>query len=368
MGFIGRNDTMIKIQSRFDNDSNDYFMHYMLEKVFSVHLFDLPYQTDSEAVFDFSVFLFPYFIKKALSHGVYKEYVTYRNNDEHLHGVIDIPRHIRSNYPYTGKIAYNCREHTTDNPVTELIRHTIEFIKEKEYGNRVLGNDKDTHNCVSQIISVTSSYEKAQRNRILSQNLRSRIHPYYSEYEPLRRLCVQILNHEGLKYGEKDDRIYGVLFDGSWLWESYLNTILATTGYEHSENRLSIDGIPMFDKPKEKGIFEYRTQTLYPDFYKANIILDAKYKHLNNGVGKEDLYQVITYMYCTQSKYGHYVYPYEKQIAPSRYKLNGFGGIMTVIPFYVPQDCGKWDVFVKEIKKSEEALKDNVEGVFLAAS
>ena len=41
---------------------------------------------------------------------------------------------------------------------------------------------------------------------------------------------------------------------------------------------------------------------LYPDFYKDNYILDAKYKHLNSGVGREDLYQVITYMFCTKAK------------------------------------------------------------------
>ena len=34
MGFIGYNDTKIKITSRFATDKNDYFLHYMLQKVF----------------------------------------------------------------------------------------------------------------------------------------------------------------------------------------------------------------------------------------------------------------------------------------------------------------------------------------------
>lgn len=357
MGFIGRNGTMVKIRSRFDNDSDDYFMHYMLEKVFSIHLFDLPYRTDSEAVFDFSVFLFPYFIKKAISQGIFKEYVTCRNNDEHLRGVVDIPRHIRSNYPYMGKIAYNNRVHAADNPITELVRHTIEYIREKEYGDNVLGQDEETKACVSQIISVTASYVKAERNRVIRQNLRSKIHPYYSEYEPLRRLCIQILNQEGLKYGEKDDRIYGILFDGAWLWEAYLATILNPVGFVHPENRISSGGIPLFESHGENGESDRLSRMLYPDFYKENVILDAKYKHLNRGVGKEDLYQVVTYMYCTRAKEGNYVYPYEKQMGPSKYRLNGYGGTITVIPFPIPQNCEKWEIFETEIRKNENAFK-----------
>ena len=53
MGFVGCRGTNLRIKSRFDNAENDYFMHYLLEKVFSVNLFDLPHSTDAESVFDF---------------------------------------------------------------------------------------------------------------------------------------------------------------------------------------------------------------------------------------------------------------------------------------------------------------------------
>lgn len=53
MGFVGCHETKLRIHSRFDIDDNDYFMHYLLEKVFSVNMFNLKYSTDSESVFDF---------------------------------------------------------------------------------------------------------------------------------------------------------------------------------------------------------------------------------------------------------------------------------------------------------------------------
>ena len=250
MGFIGRGDTMLKIRSRFDKDSNDFFMHYLLEKVFSINLFNLPYQTSSESIFDFSLFLFPYFLKKAMSQGIYREYVTYNRNDENLRGVIDISRHIQKNIPFTGKIAYRVREHTSDNPLLELIRHTIEYIREKDFGTSILSSDEDMKDSVAAVISATPTYSKSARLNIIIKNLRSRVHPYFSEYEPLRQLCLQILRQEGIKYGEEKEKVYGVIFDGAWLWEAYLNTVLVKEGFRHPENRLGTNGVSMFADPE----------------------------------------------------------------------------------------------------------------------
>ena len=56
MGFIGYRDTQVSIRSRFtQNDSHDYFLHYMLKRVFAINLFDLKFGTDNESVFDFLI-------------------------------------------------------------------------------------------------------------------------------------------------------------------------------------------------------------------------------------------------------------------------------------------------------------------------
>ena len=357
MGFIGRRETMLKIRSRFDKDSNDFFMHYLLERVFSINLFDLPYQTSHESIFDFSLFLFPYFLKKALSQGIYREYVTYNRNDENLRGVINISRHIQKNIPFTGKIAYRVRERTSDNPLLELIRHTIEYIREKDFGASILSNDEEMKDSVAAVVSATPTYTKSARLNFIIKNLRSRVHPYYSEYEPLRKLCLQILRQEGIKYGEENEKVYGVVFDGAWLWEAYLNTILAKEGFHHLENRLGTNGISMFANPEDDDEYDKYSKTMYPDFYRKNHILDANYKHLNQGVGKEDLYQVITYMYCTRSEHGTYVYPFETRTQHSKYRLNGHGGTIMVYPFYVPQSTDDWETFNQEILDSENFLR-----------
>ncbi len=38
------------------------------------------------------------------------------------------------------------------------------------------------------------------------------------------------LRYEKLKYGNDSKQIYGILFDGAWLWKEYLATILTKCG------------------------------------------------------------------------------------------------------------------------------------------
>ena len=59
MGFLGVGNLQIKIKSRFDQNRDDYFLHYMLQKVMSFNLFDLNHNNTQEDVFDFIMFMFP---------------------------------------------------------------------------------------------------------------------------------------------------------------------------------------------------------------------------------------------------------------------------------------------------------------------
>ncbi len=367
LGFVGINETRLRIKSRFaKEDDKDFFLHYLLQKVFAINLFDLKTETDEESIFDFLLYLFPYYFKKALAQGLYKEYRKNKYNDANVRGVIDINRHINENIPFKGAISYCTREHCFDNKITELIRHTIEFIETKPLGRNILQNDAQTKEFVRQIRQATPSYAASQRQNIINSNLRPVHHPYYSAYSPLQKICLQILKHQGIKYGEEKDKIYGVLFDGSWLWEEYLNTILKEEGFKHPRNKESKGGFRMFLKPKDDDKFDNNTRRLFPDFYKDNFILDAKYKHLNTGVGREDLYQVVTYMYCRRAHIGAYVYPFEDKGEVNQFQLSGYGdsptddekGFIYLIPFEVPQAVGDWKDFCNRIAESENTLKE----------
>ena len=315
VGFIGRNNTHLSIHSRFaDNGKEDFFLHYMLQRVAKITLFNLQHTMDEDSVFDFLLYLFPLYLKNAISQGVYRQYITHKYNDANVRGVIDVSRHIKYNEPFNGSVAYTTREYSYDNHITQLIRHTIEFIS-KNGGDDILNIDEDTKQAVAQIIGATPSYINNELQSVINKNLTPIAHPYYNEYAPLQRLCLQILRHEELKYGQEEDEVYGVLIDAAWLWEEYLAIVLEGR-YNHY----------LKERGKRFYLFE-NFQQIIPDYLSIDkkIVADAKYIPLNreSWYGEEKAtsiyYKTITYMYRFCSNQGFLFYPYpDEDVKPTQ--------------------------------------------------
>ncbi len=354
MGFIGSNGKRMRIRSRFDrNGDNDFFLHYMLQKVLSINLFDLNHGSSQDDVLDLLELLFPSFLHKALEQGIYREYKRYEHNDANIRGVIAVSRHIRQNIPFQGKVAYNTREHTTNNNVMQLIRHTIEHIKRRQFGSSLLTDCKEVADDVKLVYSLTSSYNRNERQRVILKNLRPVIHPYYTDYRPLQQLCLQILRHDSVMYADNDNEICGLLFDGAWLWEEYVDTLLKEQGFKHPNNKKREGG---------KCIFTNNKGIRYPDFYDKNIVLDAKYKRFEDysdaaGVGRDDIHQLVTYMYMLKSKKSGFIFPYTNgSNNQSPLELNGYGGWMYMYGIEIGNNTNDYRIFCEDMKKAENVF------------
>ncbi|MEH6668455.1 MAG: hypothetical protein V7689_11935 [Psychrobacter sp.] len=376
MGFIGVKGTQLKIQSRFarasvvgsDDQANqeeaieeDYFLHYMLQKVLCINLFDLKHSRNQTNLFDFLVYLFPHFLKKALSQGLYKEYQKQSYNDSSLKGAIDVKAHLRQNLPFRGNVAYSVREHSFDNPISQLIRHAIEFIKQKPNLRDVLHSDSETLDFVNLIVQHTPSYHVRDRHTIINTNRKPFVHPYFTEYSGLQKICLQILRYEGLKYANNDDKAHGILFDGAWLWEEYLNTLLRPIGYDHPTNNNRQGGIKVYAQK-----FSGNNVRRYPDFVKdSRIILDAKYKRMkDNKIDRDDLNQVLSYLFLYKADIGGYVAPTEEDdLALNMGLLNGFGGSIHKFKLSIPQKVTSYQVFKRAIAENEVRLIENIGGL-----
>lgn len=357
MGFIGVDNLQIKIKSRFDKGRDDFFLHYMLQKVLSFNLFDLKHNDEQEDLFDFIMFMFPYLLKAAMNQGIYREYKNFKHNDSNIKGTIDIGRHIARNFPFVGNIAYATREYSHDNNMSELIRHTIEFMKTKRYGQLVLNIDRETIENVKIIIAHTPSYNKNERSSVISKNLRAKVHPYYTEYRPLQTLCLQILRMEEVKYGESSDEICGILFDGAWLWEEYVNTILSNHGFKHPENKLHKGGIYLFDD--HSGI-------RYPDFYKDDMVLDAKYKRLGSydkvsKLDRNDVHQVMAYMTTVKVNRGGFVAPLEqKQSKVPTSHLKGSAATLSIFGIEICKSATSYAEFCEKMGEMEDRFVESL--------
>lgn len=372
MGFIGINDTQLEIYSRFDSGTNNYFLQYMLQKIFHFNLFDFKTHSADEKIFDFLIFLFPHFLNSAMTQGIFKEYKIFERNDANVKGAIQIPRHIAQNIPFAGKIAYRSREHSFDNDVNELVRHTIEFIKENSFGEILRENI--TRENVRRIVEITQNYKRQERQKIIAKNLKPLQSTFFSKYIPLQKLCRMILRHKKLCYGQGGKQVYGILFDGAWLWEEFLWKIFRVKipDLRHGENKTGKNSFSPFKAGSSSGGSAFGK--FIPDFYaEGKIVLDAKYKPFHGGnkrvPGAADLQQVISYMHILNAREGVFVYPKkveasdETQCAAAEFtlgELRGMGGTMKTIGMPILQGAKDFSQFAAAMEKCEADLQDKV--------
>lgn len=359
MGFLGWGDERLIIESRFC-EKEDYFFQYLLNKVLD---FPSIVNLESDAsqdnrLFSFLLFLFPHYLKTAMRKGLFKKYIRRCNNDGNIKGAIDIARHIEKNTPFTGNVAYNQRVFSYDNSLMELVRHTLEFIKRKPYGNNLLIKVKDESKLV---ITATPKYEPYDRQKIIDQNKKHIVrHAYFREYRALQRLCLLILQHQKHQIGSGSKQIFGILFDGAWLWEEYINSLIKDLFY-HPMNKGGKGAQQLFNK-NDRNI-----GLIYPDFISRNIenriIADAKYKP-NANIRNRDYLQVLAYMFRFGAKAGYYLYPEVEDSDNLKLWLNSGSTYednvkprddisVTKHGLKIPVDAQSYDEFVIRMKVNE---------------
>ena len=362
MGFLGYGKERLVIESRFSKGDNDYLFQYLLERVLNLpNILDL--NTDAnqdDKLFNLLLFLFPYYLKAAMRKGPFKTYICNKYNDGNFKGTIDIARHIQKNIPFVGHVAYNQREFSFDNHLMEIIRHTIEFIRKKYYGNKLLRKVK---NEVDLIINSTPSYEYYARKKIIAQNKKNPIrHAYYHEYRNLQRLCIMILQHNKHQIGVGIQQIHGILFDGAWLWEEYINSLIGNAFY-HPMNRNGGGAQWLFSTTDGKKL-----GLIYPDFISKDshnrVIIDAKYKPSTN-IGNKDYLQVLAYMLRFDAKRGFYLYPECEKVSNLNLKVNQGSTyeknvvsrdniLVTKCGLHIPSGIASYEDFVKKIQLNEQ--------------
>ena len=197
------------------------------------------------------------------------------------------------------------------------------------------------------------------RQKIIEQNKKNTVrYAYFREYLALQRLCLLIRRHQMHQIGLGTRQIYGILFDGAWLWEEYINSLIGDIFY-HLMNKSGTGA---------QRLFDWNVGLIYPDFIgknsKTRIIADAKYKPMDN-IGNRDYLQVLAYMFRFDAKAGYYLYPeaegaddlnlwmnrgstYEKNVMP-RDDIS-----VTKHSLKIPVDAEDYKGVVKRIKGCEE--------------
>jgi 5-methylcytosine-specific restriction enzyme subunit McrC len=290
----------IEIGSRFDEGhEKPFFLSYLLSKVFGGSIVD-HVDLGKDSLWDMLLaFVFRRRLLEAHTVGIFKQYRTFHHNDTRIRGRIDVDRHLRRNIPFCGNVAYATHEITYDNPTNHLIRHALAKVRRK-WGGLLTGDGRLTE-LRHQLEQNTPTWEAGNVQACIrrKENRTPIRHPFFhAAYEPLRYISLAILNDEGASLYQKRQEAEGVIFDGSWLWEEYLWTLLKPLGFEHPENK------------KGRGAWEPLDGVKFiPDFFhiKNRVVLNAKYKR--EKVKQEDVKQIFSYMFQLNALHGGLVKP-----------------------------------------------------------
>ncbi len=182
-------------------------------------------------------------------------------------------------------------------------------------------------------------------------------HAYFREYSRLQKLCLLILRHREHFFGIGSNELYGILFDGAWLWEEYLY-LLMEDEFFHPRNKRG---------QGRQHLFSGDVGWIYPDFIgkdpDSRIIADAKYKPTRN-IGNRDYLQLLAYMFRFDSKAGFFLYPETEEIEMQKLWLNQGSSYEKNVRrrndtfvakhgLRIPSDCTDYASFLAAIKISE---------------
>lgn len=377
VGVLRCNDISVEVGSRFDESDAQYFLTKMLTYAFHCGFVEDLKPSYREGIWDLMLVLaFADTLEKAYQQGLFKQYVENRYNNYSFKGRLDIPRHIKTNIPFQGRIAWSTREYSFDNPVLRLVHHCLNTVSFRygELWEGVIAGKPNLWEAQRVIREATPSYSRNIPYQVLFECNKPLRHPLYSEYEPLRRICLMILREEGMElYNAEDDEVYGILFDCAWLWESFVyERLLKNLKFIKPERKYCI-----FDKSSEAFSDEFKQKMkdskayinceneaededenssdeskparfwnvkYNPDFILPGtngIVLDAKYKtkyEESNNPGRDnaDIYQVISYLFLQDSRLGGLVFPTMKLEETRKYNyFNKPNKLFWYLPFAI---------------------------------
>ena len=300
----------VEILSRFDSGNNNYFLNYLLSKALDVAIGSETVVAQRASVLD--LLLDVVFVRRfgeAAKYGLLRQYRTLRNNDWNFKGRLDVSRHLRENQPIPHGVAYVNREIDLDVPVNRMLLHAAMIVRRRRPD--LFDGNGDAMDAL-RILRTAIPDPDDLRTVLACRDCRESItHPFYREvWEPLRQIARMILEDEKWQLFQEnaEEEVSGVVFDGAWLWEEYLATVLSGCGYEHCVRDQGESNKFMSLKNENNG---HKVAPMYPDFVRKEndryvALADAKYKRF---LQRDDRLQMIAYSFIYDTRVVSIIYP-----------------------------------------------------------
>ena len=286
IGAVKDGDYTLRVSSRF----GDEFLKYIIADADG--FLELPDQGGmAEGGFEWLlIYIWLIKLKKGFRLGLPKTYQTRVEDLRMPRGRIDPVDYWRRHDLAIYRCAY--REHSYDNPATRLIARTLKHL--------------DSHSLIRQSHTLNNTFQIATHGA--RSSLRELLetppirNPFYADYNPVIDLSKRILRNDLADAGADSDAS-AFLFDVSMLFEFFIRKLLMRAGAVFHDKNDSQWSIP-------RGLSSgAAARKIIPDLVfeldGAVCVFDVKYKsfHFREGVAREDLFQLHTYLGQVSNRY-----------------------------------------------------------------
>ncbi len=198
--------------------------------------------------------------------------------------------------PHQFAVTYD--EFTADNSLNRIFRYVVErlwYLTRDSQNRRILGDLKLWMEEVTLLPSVT-----------LAETLALPITRLNQRFEPLLNLARLFLAQQSIQPSQGDCRTYGFTFDMNVLFERFVANLLKRRRDDWPEHlqdcdlRSQVSGRYLATRSDGSNVFQLKPDLAFVSDGDYRLIIDTKYKRLNEadrklGVSQADMYQMCAY-------------------------------------------------------------------------
>jgi 5-methylcytosine-specific restriction enzyme subunit McrC len=242
--------------------------------------------TNNKNIFEMFISLFVNSMDNLIKKGLKSSYILQEQNSNFLKGKLKFNEHIKQNYIHKERFYVQFDEYIQDRAENRLLKSTILLLlqKTKSYENK---------KALRQQLFIFDNVTKSKD--INSDICNINIHRGMQYYDIPLQFAKVFLQHKSFTSLIGKNNVFALLFPMEKLFEEYMAIVL-----NNSKEKLEIDKV-VINGGKNEYFLSNDKVRLQPDYLlkmknSKDIIVDAKWKIIDEVVSSSDVYQIFAYL------------------------------------------------------------------------
>ena len=242
--------------------------------------------TKNKNIFEIFIALFINSVDSLIKKGIKSDYISQEKNSNFLKGKLKINEQLKQNYIHKERFFVQFDEYLQNRAENRLLKSTIILLlkKTRNYENK------------KALRTQLFIFDNVQTSKNIDKDI-SKINLYrgMEYYEVLLKFAKLFLKDKSFTSLSGNNNVFALLFPMQKLFEEYLAIVL-----NNSKQDLGIDKV-LINGGKNEYFLSGNNARLEPDYLlkmknSKDIIVDAKWKIVDEILSSNDIYQIFAYL------------------------------------------------------------------------